>query len=42
MPEMQTKPVNKYLLPRIKTKNSTVFSDSGLKGIQMRQGFLVG
>ena len=26
MPEMQTKPVNKYLLPRIKSKSSQVSS----------------
>ena len=40
MPEMQTKPVNKYLLPRIKSKKSTVFSDSGIEGDTNATGLL--
>ena len=31
MPEMQTKPVNKYLLPRIKSKNSQVSLSKGVE-----------
>jgi hypothetical protein len=31
MPEMQTKPVNKYLLPRIKSKSSSVSSGLGVE-----------
>ena len=40
MPEMQTKPVNKYLLPRIKSKNSVVSTVSSIEEETNASGLL--
>mgnify|MGYP005739580053 FL=1 len=40
MPEMQTKPVNKYLLPRIKSNSSVVSLGSGVEEEANAKGLL--